>query len=75
LIYILSDDDKDPGAQNVKVEVNRHVFGSKYVIKSYLGIPMKVMVPEDMTANKLVVFFKGLAKPIAIFITRGSFFK
>lgn len=62
LIYILAYDEKDPGAQNVKVEVNRRVFSSKYVIKSYLGISMKVMTPEDMAANKLVAFYERIGK-------------
>lgn len=62
LIYILDYNEKEPGAQNVKVEVNRRDFGSKYVIKPYLGIPMKVMVPEDMAANKLVAFYERIGK-------------
>ncbi len=62
LIYILSYDEKDPGAQNVKVEINRRNFGSRFVIKSYLGISMKVMVPEDMAANKLVAFYERIGK-------------
>ncbi len=62
LIYILAYDEKDPDAQNVKVEVNRRNFGSRYVIKSYLGIPMKVMIPEDMAANKLVAFYERIGK-------------
>jgi predicted nucleotidyltransferase component of viral defense system len=62
LIYILAYDEKDPGAQNVKVEVNRRIFGSKYAIKPYLGISMKVMIPEDMAANKLVAFYERIGK-------------
>jgi predicted nucleotidyltransferase component of viral defense system len=62
LIYILDYDEKDPGAQNVKVEVNRRSFGSLYVVKSYLGISMKVMIPEDMAANKLVAFYERIGK-------------
>ena len=62
LIYILSYDGKEPGAQNVKVEVNKRNFGSRYDIKSYLGIPMKVMIPEDMAANKLVAFYERIGK-------------
>ncbi|MCX6055098.1 MAG: nucleotidyl transferase AbiEii/AbiGii toxin family protein [Chloroflexi bacterium] len=54
LIYILAYDEKDPGAQNVKVEINLRNFGSRYVVKAYLGISMKVMIPEDMAANKLL---------------------
>lgn len=62
LIYILTYDEKDPGAQNIKVEVNRRNFGSKYAIKSYLGISMKVMTPDDMAANKLVAFYERIGK-------------
>jgi predicted nucleotidyltransferase component of viral defense system len=62
LIYILDYDEKDPGAQNVKVEVNRRSFGSQYIIKSYLGISMKVMIQADMAANKLVAFYERIGK-------------
>lgn len=62
LIYILSYDGKDPGAQNVKVEVNLRNFDSHYVIKPYLGISMKVMTPEDMAAHKLVAFYERIGK-------------
>lgn len=53
LFYVLSYENKVPGAENIKVEINRRDFGSKYAVKSYLGIPMKVMVQEDMFAHKL----------------------
>jgi predicted nucleotidyltransferase component of viral defense system len=62
LIYILDYDEKELGAQNVKVEINRRNFGSKFVVKSYLGISMKVMIPEDMVANKLVAFYERIGK-------------
>jgi predicted nucleotidyltransferase component of viral defense system len=62
LIYILSYDEKDPGAQNVKVEINRRNFSSRFAVKSYLGISMKVMIPEDMAANKLVAFYERIGK-------------
>jgi predicted nucleotidyltransferase component of viral defense system len=62
LIYILAYDEKEPGAQNVKVEINRRNFGSKYVVKSYLGIPMKVMTKEDMVANKLVALYERIGR-------------
>jgi predicted nucleotidyltransferase component of viral defense system len=62
LIFILSYDNKEPGAQNVKVEVNKRNFGSGYSIKSYLGISMKVMIPDDMAANKLVAFYERIGK-------------
>src|SRR3989338_1045621 len=45
LFYLLSYN-KVKGAQNVKVEINRRNFGSKYIVKPYLGIPMKGMIQE-----------------------------
>ena len=51
-----------PGAQNIKVEVNRRQFGSKYVMKTYLGISMLVMVQEDMFAHKLMAMFERIGK-------------
>lgn len=62
LIFILDYDEKDPGEQNVKVEINRRDFGSRYMVKSYLGISMKVMIPEDMVANKLVAMYERIGK-------------
>ncbi len=62
LLYILAYNEKEPEAQNVKIEVNRRNFGSQYAIKSYLGIPMKVMTPGDMAANKLVAFYERIGK-------------
>ena len=62
LIFVLSYEDKEIDAQNVKVEINKRNFGSKYEVKSYLGIPMKVMVREDMAANKLVALYERLGK-------------
>ena len=41
-------------ASNIKIEINKRNFGSKYELKNYLGIPMLVMKKEDMFANKLV---------------------
>ena len=62
LIFVLAYDDKDPGAQNVKVEINLRNFGSRYEVKSYLGISMKVMIREDMAAHKLVAFYERIGK-------------
>lgn len=62
LFYVLSYDEKAPGAQNVKVEINRRDFGSKYEVKSYLGISMKVMVKEDMASHKLVAMYERRGK-------------
>lgn len=62
LFYVLAYDDKVPGAQNIKVEINRREFGSKYEVKSYLGISMKVMVQEDMFAHKLCAMYERIGK-------------
>lgn len=55
LFFILSYDDK---VQNIKVEINRRIFGSHYELKNYLGISMLVMVKEDMFAHKLVAMLE-----------------
>jgi len=49
-------------AHNIKVEVNRRQFGSRYEIKSYLGVSMLVMVPEDMFAHKLMAMHERIGK-------------
>ena len=59
LIIILS---YDPKAQNVKIEVNRRDFGSRYEIKTLLGISMLVMIREDMFANKLMAMYERVGK-------------
>lgn len=52
----------ESGAQNIKVEVNRRQFGSKYEMKTYLGISMLVMVQEDMFAHKLMAMIERIGK-------------
>lgn len=52
----------DVKAQNIKVEVNRRQFGSKYEIKTLLGISMLVMVQEDMFAHKLMAMLERVGK-------------
>ncbi|OGI24147.1 MAG: hypothetical protein A3E91_01410 [Candidatus Moranbacteria bacterium RIFCSPHIGHO2_12_FULL_40_10] len=62
LFYILSYDKKDINAQNVKVEINRQEFDSRYDVKSFLGISMQVMVKEDMAAHKLCAMYERIGK-------------
>jgi len=62
LFYVLSYEDKVPGGQNIKVEINCRNFDSKYEVKTYLGISMKVMVREDMFAHKLCALFERVGK-------------
>lgn len=52
----------DSKAQNIKVEVNRRQFGSKYEMKTLLGISMIVMVQEDMFAHKLMAMLERIGK-------------
>jgi len=59
IFILLSYEEKAP---NIKIEINHRQFGSRYEVKSYLGIPMKVMVPEDMFAHKMVAMYERLGK-------------
>jgi predicted nucleotidyltransferase component of viral defense system len=59
LFIVLSYEDK---ARNVKVEINRRQFGSRYEIKTYLGISIQVMVIEDTFAHKLMAMYERLGK-------------
>lgn len=59
LLCVLSYEDK---AHNIKIEINRRQFGSKYEIKTYLGVSILVMVPEDMFANKLMAMHERIGK-------------
>jgi len=52
----------EDAARHIKVEINRRRFGSRYEIKTYLGISMLVMVPEDMFAHKLVAMHERIGK-------------
>jgi hypothetical protein len=59
LITVISYDLK---SQNIKIEVNHRNFGSKYELKTMLGISMLVMVKEDMFANKLMAMYERIGK-------------
>jgi predicted nucleotidyltransferase component of viral defense system len=58
--YLLSYENKIHNAYNIKIEINRRNFESTYEVKSYLGIPMKIMVRPDMAAHKLVAMFERI---------------
>lgn len=51
-----------PGAQKIKIEVNRRQFGSHYEIKTLLGISMLVMIEPDMFAHKLMAMYERIGK-------------
>jgi predicted nucleotidyltransferase component of viral defense system len=59
IFFLLSYKDKN---RNIKIEINLRDFNSKYEIKNYLGISMKVMLKEDMFANKLVAMYERRGK-------------
>jgi predicted nucleotidyltransferase component of viral defense system len=59
LFSLLSYEDR---AHTVKVEINRRRFGSRYEVKTYLGVSMLVMVPEDMFAHKLMAMHERIGK-------------
>lgn len=59
LFCLLSYEDK---ARNIKIEINRRQFGSKFEIKTYLGVSMLVMVREDMFAHKLMAMSERIGK-------------
>jgi predicted nucleotidyltransferase component of viral defense system len=50
------------GAQQIKVEVSRRQFGSRYEVKTLLGISMLVMAKEDMFAHKLMAMYERIGK-------------
>jgi len=52
----------DQKSQNIKIEVNRRNYGSRYELKTLLGISMPVMVKEDMFANKLMAMHERVGK-------------
>ncbi len=60
LFFLLSYKDKLQNAQNIKVEINKRSFGSRYEVKQYLGIPMRLMIQEDITAHKLVAMYERM---------------
>lgn len=59
LVTVIAYDEK---SQNIKIEVNRRNFGSQYEVKTLLGISMRVMVKEDMFANKLMAMYERIGK-------------
>ncbi len=62
LLFQLSYDGKEELGEDIKVEINKRDFGSQYTVKDHLGIPMKVMVQEDMTAHKLMAMLNRVGK-------------
>lgn len=62
LLFLLSYDNKEKNAQNVKIEINRRFFGSKYEVHFFNGVSMLVMIKEDMFAHKLVAMHERLGK-------------
>src|SRR3990167_9684790 len=59
LLFVLS---YEKNAQHIKIEINRRFFGSRYELKTYLGVSMLVMVKEDMFAHKLMAMHERIGK-------------
>jgi predicted nucleotidyltransferase component of viral defense system len=59
IFFVLSYEDR---ARHIKVEINRRQFGSRYEIKTYLGVSMLVMVPDDLFAHKLMDMHECIGK-------------
>ena len=59
LLFVLSYEDK---ARKIKIEINRRDFGSRYELKTYLGISLLVMAREDMFAHKLMAMHERVGK-------------
>ena len=57
LFFLLS---YEIGSHNIKIDINKRNFGSKYEVKNYLGIDMPVMQSEYMVANKLVAMYERM---------------
>lgn len=43
---------------NIKIEISKRNFGSRYEVKNYLGVSIKTMVAEDMFAHKLTALLE-----------------
>ncbi len=59
LLFLLSYEDR---ARKIKVEINRRSYGSRYELKTFLGVSMLVMVKEDMFAHKLMAMHERVGK-------------
>ncbi|MFH1129235.1 MAG: nucleotidyl transferase AbiEii/AbiGii toxin family protein [Patescibacteria group bacterium] len=62
LFYLLAYAGKTQSEHNIKVEVNRRNFDSKYEVANYYGISMLVMTKEDMFAHKIVAMYERIKK-------------
>ncbi len=62
IFFLLPYEGKIPGGQNIKVEINKRSFGSRYEIKQFLGLTVQVMISEDMVAHKLVAMHERIGK-------------
>src|SRR3989338_2571067 len=55
LFFLLSYEKK---SRNIKVEISKRSFPNHYETKSFLGIPLKVLVKEDIFAHKLAALLE-----------------
>ncbi len=48
------------GEHNIKIDINKRVYGSKYEVKSLLGVSMLLMRQEDMVVHKMVAMYERM---------------
>lgn len=63
------------GVQQIKVEVNRRMWGSHYELQTLLGISMLVMTKSDMFAHKLMAMIERVGKTSRDIFDIHFFFK
>lgn len=62
ILFLLAYDDKEKNAQNVKIDINKRLFGSEYEVRAFNGVSMIVMIQEDMFAHKLVAMHERIGE-------------
>ncbi len=60
LFFLLSYHDKVKDRRNIKVEISTHNLEAHYQEREFFGIPLKVMVEEDMVACKLIALHQRI---------------
>jgi predicted nucleotidyltransferase component of viral defense system len=51
-----------PNTPQIKIDINKRNFNSKYELKNLLGISMLVMTPADIFAHKLIAMYERIGK-------------
>lgn len=62
MFFLLAYNNKEKNAQNIKIDINRNLFGSEYEVRAFNGVSMIVMIQEDMFAHKLVAMHERIGE-------------